>query len=339
MWTRFFSLIGIISLCSCGSKESQTYCLPDFKINSEAKKEIVVQELLVQFPYDICADNNNIYLLAEDEGKWLHVYDIKNGGNKASFVSKGQGPQELAFGYSMQIDSNNDHISIYDCSQQKVGIYELTPDTCAYDSNFSFADYSSVLDNVYSISNNVFFISGETNIKGERKCRFQIVRNGKVDSSYGHYPIEDKYKSIFTAGLSTSISPSRKRMCASTLYGGVLEFFDIEREISHRKTNLIFEPKGIFNGYGFEPNEQTIYGFSDIYATDEKVYAVMIGSKDPNANSVITTWDWNGNPIGHYRTSDIVCKICVNQNNELYAVIYNKETGYQIVKYDLNESI
>ena len=32
------------------------------------------------------------------------------------------------------------------------------------------------------------------------------------------------------------------------------------------------------------------------------VYAVMIGSKDPNANSIITTWDWNGNPIGHYRT-------------------------------------
>ncbi len=338
MWTRIFTLIGIAFLCSCGSEKLQTYYLPDFEIESEAKKVIIVPELLIQFPYDICAYNNNIYLLAEDEGKWLHVYDQNSGDKIGSFVDKGQSPQELVFGYSMQIDPNNDQVSIYDCSQQKINTYILTSDTCTYDSNFSFAEFSSVLDNVYPINNNSYFVSGETNIKGERKCRFQIVKNGKVESSYAHYPIEDKYKSIFTSGLSTSVSPSMKKMCSSTLYGGILEFFDIDKGISHGKSNLIFEPQGIFNGYSFEPNEQTTYGFSDIYATDKTVYAVMIGSKDPNANSIITTWDWNGNPIGHYRTKDIICKICVNQNNELFAVIYDKEIGFQIIKYDLNEN-
>ena len=88
-----FEMKGFLIFCisllffSACKPDGNTYQAPDFPQEKHLHGQILIpaDSLLIQYPYGLYADDDNIYLLALAEGHWMQVYDRHSG----RFVARG----------------------------------------------------------------------------------------------------------------------------------------------------------------------------------------------------------------------------------------------------------
>ena len=126
-------------------------------------------------------------------------------------------------------------------------------------------------------------------------------------------------------------------MAVGTLFGGILEFFQLSDDINISSTRYFYSPEVNFSGGSLLPTDQTVYGFSALCATDALLYSVMIADKDPNQFNKICTVDCKGNEIAKYQTDCLVFNLCASDTdtNRLYAIAISQEKGFYLVSFDL----
>ena len=83
--------------------------------------------------------------------------------------------------------------------------------------------------------------------------------------------------------------------------------------------------------------EETVWGFSALCATDERIYSVFIGDKNPNLFNNLSVFDWDGRELIKYNTDCLVLRICAStqEPNKLYGIAFSETHEFYLVSFSL----
>jgi hypothetical protein len=181
-------------------------------------------------------------------------------------------------------------------------------------------NFNASLSLLTSDNENKIFHKGfyQMNVSGER---FILAKGDEIIDAYYEYPVEDPVLKFNLGVHSTlSISPDNKKMVIGTMFGAILEGFDLSSgKICSMWTNYYKEP------FLSESAEMLDYdksgsGFGDVYATKECIYT-LYGENSDSARKDIAIFDWNGTPLHLIKIGSNLMRLCVDeQNNMLYTV-------------------
>lgn len=335
-------MIWILSLLSC-SKE-RTYTPPTFPVEKSLQSiRISKEEMMLIYPYDICADNEYIYVLSLVNSTWIQVYDKLTGEYIGGYIRKGQGPGEISTGISLSLDEEHGIISIFDQSTLKLSSYKVdkTSDNIFFlveEKNFHLE--SGVVRKAWNISANTYLIDGQLS-EGSEQQRFQILSDGNVTAEYNIIPGSSIEERMICLSSLTTVSPNRQKMAVGTLYGAYLEIFNLSKNIEQTTIRQFYPPIAQYESGVLKGTSGTIYGFSSLYATDNYIYSVLIGDKDINKFDNISVFDWKGKEVIRYKTDCLVFKLFVSpkQSDKIYAIAFSPEEGFYLVYFEPDKAI
>ena len=176
--------------------------------------------------------------------------------------------------------------------------------------------------------------------------RFVIQKKtGDILHEEIEYPIEDKYKRFALYNFAKcSMSPDKSRFVVGTSIGAILEIFSKDSTIECLNTKYFHEPEfEVVSGH-YEMNGKTILGFNDIYAADDRIYAVYDGERNPYyageerlVDTKIAVFDWEGNPLELIRTDYGIDRICYSEReNVIYGAVRDIDDIMYLARLDLN---
>ena len=153
-----------------------------------------------------------------------------------------------------------------------------------------------------------------------RRFTLQEISTGKTVLSYDYFPIEDD---------------------------AVLETYSIGVDsISRLYTGYFAEPEFDAVHLSLAENERTVLGFRDLYAENDRLYAVyngeLISSAEAERNSSlvfndIAVFDWDGNPQELIHTDYNIDRICYSaRDNAVYASVWDDDGIIYLARLDLN---
>lgn len=87
--------------------------------------------------------------------------------------------------------------------------------------------------------------------------------------------------------------------------------------------------------------DENIWGFEDIYVTDNYIYTLHNGKtteENPYFSKSIKVFDWLGNPIIEYNVGvDMRCLAVDEIEKKIYAVAYEEEKDFFLISVNLND--
>lgn len=156
----------------------------------------------------------------------------------------------------------------------------------------------------------------------------------------------ERSRSNFTGRCK--VSPDRRRFAVEYGPGGIMEIYSIR---PHRLKlehiySFIESPDSLYSTAPYSYHKDDIFGFGDIYAGDDRIYAVFDGETnrliymeesmlgDPQkypAYPNIAVFDWKGTPLELIRTSTRIENIHVDERqHRLYALYYDDNGDLRI---------
>lgn len=343
MWKR----IQLILLTGCllvSCAKHKDYEEPVFKTSYSLESEIIASgdSLMTRYVYGLYVDNQYAYILALSEDYWLQVRDKETGALICRGVHSGQGPGEVIFGYQLRYNAVDDALEIFDKHQYKVVSYKMNTASKSLDlirENY-FTDYDGVVRNAYHLSENQWLVEGQLSTK--ESGRYLLWDGKDVTAEYSQHITEtdDYLKDMLIEVTSkVSISPKGDRLAIGTVYGGILELFSIGSDIKRVGRGIFYEPKVDLVDGNMRPRDDTVFGFADIEATNDEVYAVLMGTTDPNKYDVICTFGWNAQGKIRYQADCQVFKLANIPvvDGILYAISIS-EDDFNLVKMKLPSS-
>lgn len=336
MWGKILiAAIAFMFLYSCNQEQSDSL---SFSEELELKSEVIVpgDSLMVQYPYGFHLDEKYLYVLAQSEGYWIQVRDKITGTLICRGARVGQGPGEVVFGRAMDYNKTDDTLDIFDTSQHKIVTYRFDEATATLTvvGEQSFSDFAGAIRRVWRLPEGRWLVSGQLS---DRQTGRYILYDGQnyldtFDDTVTDF--DHLTDMLIETSSNIALSPDGKRMAVGTIYGGILEIFSIGESIQRPVVQRFFEPHvKVVNG-NLQSEENNIFGFSDIQASEEGICAVMIGDTDPNKFDTICAFDWEGRAEKKYHADCLVFKLADSFSSEgaLYAIAYSVEDGFYIVR-------
>ena len=342
MWKNM--LIGISAFVllasSCGNQPKQVSQKPMFQTETNLEAHILTDTALIAYPYDICVDDSYLYVLSLVEDNWVQVYDKNSGAYICSGIHVGQGPNDVANGISFSFDSNTQLFNLYDQAQSKLITFSFDKKEKKFlpVRQQSFATNTGVARMAWKLDENRYLVDGQHGENTGRMQRFQLYENNQLIAKYDSFPTQESDQDVAFMLASKSLSPDKKKLAVGTLWGGILETFQISNSITPLSTQCFLPINVRFERGVVQPTEQTVYGFSSLLAFNNRIYGIWIGDKNPNHPSAIVTFDWNGNGLSKYNTDCILLRMCKESedSNRIYAVAASEEKGFHLVYFDRN---
>lgn len=344
------SYIGFATICistlfltaSCKQDES-IFHTPDFPQEKQLSAQTVIpaDSLLIQYPYGLHVNGDNIFILALADNHWMQVYDRQSGQFVTRGIPYGQGPGEMLKGLYMSFNQAQQTFDIYDESLRQLLTYRYDSHTKSFSfiRSQSFSTYKGVVRKAWQLNEDTYLTEGQIGLMNEGKTRFQLYRKDSIWARYDNFPATDEQTfPIFILSASTTLSPDRTKLASATLHGGILETFEVgESAIKPLSTRYFYPPHIQFEGGAIRPTPETVYGFSSLCADNDYLYAVLIGGKDANQFDRIAVFDWEGREQMLYHADCPVFALaaCPSDANRLYAIAFSRDTGFRIVSFDL----
>lgn len=335
MRSNVLIIVLIFSLYSCSS--DNTYNEPQFIEKHEITGKCLSDDLMISYAYDMAVDSRYVYILALSEGKWVHVYDKHDGRYLGSNVPAGQGPGEIHTALSMMVDRDN--LQIYDQSQKKLFNYSVKNDDDSLQVSFvddiSFSSCNGIVRRAWDLGGQ-YLVDGQLGVEKTGQKRFQIYDGNSVVCQYNDFPVENEDTKKVFLSPNVCFSPSKNKVATGTLYGGVLETFDLSStSISLSGIYRFYEPLVSFEAGDLVPATDMKYGFSAMCATEDMIYSVLIGDSDPNNLYNISIFDWEGKGLARYKTDKQIFKLSCYSGapSELYALTFSRSEGFSLYLY------
>lgn len=332
------SLLLVVIFCACTKNDN--YIAPVFPVEKELKGTCISDELFISYAYDMCVDDKFIYLLALADNKWVQVYDKYTGEHCGAFVGQGQGPGEVSVGESMTLERTGQYLSVYDQAQRRLLTYRISKDDTpmlSFEKDVNFMDLEGAIRNVWPLESSLL-VNGQLGEQDGTPKRFQLLNRKEIVAAYNDFPVEAREQQLACLSPKVCFSPSLDKMATSTLYGGILEVFELsENDISLSGVHKFYEPKVKIGSGNIEPDSGMKYGFSSMCATEELIYTVLIGDEDPNKLNHISVFDWEGNAMIRYCTEQLLFKLsCMEAEAEkLYALTFEPAKGFSLYMYNV----
>ena len=334
-----FYLIMLLSI-SCSNRQKElSYQEPVFPIEKHIPAQILTDTALIAYPYDLNVDDSYLYLLSLVDGNWLHIYNKHTGEWVCSGIRHGQGPDEIATGTILFLERETNSLYIYDSSQSKLLGFSFDKEkkslSCV--SHKSFVEYGGVARTAWPLTDEHYLVNGQEKGSIGQLQRFQLYNQETLVAKYNTTPTADRNNDIAFISASQSLSPDKSKLVVGTLWGGILETFRIDKRIENISTRYFLPINIQFIKGTIQPTDQTMYGFTSVQALNDRIWGIWIGDKDPNHNSSIVCFDWDGKEIAQYHTDNILLKIAQSpeEPNRVYAVVASPEKGFYLVYFDV----
>ena len=321
--------LGALFLCSGCIQGIKDYAYPTFPRNEKLTGEILQEDLAMNPPLDIFCTERYVVMLSLRDNLLLHFFDKETGKYVGSRLNYGRGANEFLRCDNFNYDPKKHIVSFNNDTKQTLTRFVLTDSaTC---SNFET-------------------VRREENVPAYRTIlslpdKGYIVEHAPVDGDawLQRYDSTGQLIGTCTKGLTdplernssdgqswAALSPDGKHYARISLYGCILQIYDIERErITEKYTGRYIRPIGkVEEPYGFEATPgETIMGACDLYATNDYLVAPMLNART-DSTSTIVVWNWDGDPIAQFETGHLVIRLCVDpcDPNCIYAFsVINEE--------------
>lgn len=332
------AIILAAGLMSCSGGD--LYSAPEFKHEYDLSFELVGNELMY-YPYQIAVSGNWLLVFGRTaDDNTVTVYDKGTGEEHKSGIKYGRGPLESISGFrrvSVVEDTVHYHelsgngglsFSVADfmtrgessCRQDSLAC----PQWCSYYSELPggktlfLVNYSYLLPDAPAVR------------------RLSICDLSGREVHYDGSPVADREKSFcLYQQPKVAFSPDGSKVAVSTASGALLELFDISSGIRLISECRFLEPKITCKNGGYVYQDDYVFGFDRMCASDNRIYAVYDGqstSAEQKSASVdarpllfknIAVFDWRGNPISIYRSNYRIDSICPDPDvsDILYAIL------------------
>lgn len=311
----------LLSVSCSGPK----YRAPEFPVEREGRWEIISGNLYVRVS-DIWEYDSVLVVPSYDRQTKheLGIYSKQTGRLICSGINYGNGPGESLSGYrNTSLDGGM--MSYYDFEKGRalfVNIDSLMRGTYAYgEQSLEIPAETRVMQNAGD--NMILYMSNRSeyaDTSSSRRFTLQEISTGKTVLSYDYFPIEDD---------------------------AVLETYSIGVDsISRLYTGYFAEPEFDAVHLSLAENERTVLGFRDLYAENDRLYAVyngeLISSAEAERNSSlvfndIAVFDWDGNPQELIHTDYNIDRICYSaRDNAVYASVWDDDGIIYLARLDLN---
>lgn len=323
----FFVIVAVIIFTEC--KDAQKYSAPVFESTTDAKVTVLsALDEVLPMTFNINVSDSLIMLSGPLDDKLFHTYDRKTGKSVGHYINRGQGPDDMIMPGKFYPD--NSGLIVQDMATQAIKRFDKDW-KCMSTELIDFGKMENFSPtNVRPMPDGKVFV--EVFIEKFMPLGMQIKDGNRYGSVYIELPviIKDPLTGKPYYDRKFHFSPDAKKMIAISSEGLIIETFDID-EIEIR-------PKAVKYYYPFELSDMkvnsdginsmieyknlNIKGFGAIASTDSRIVAVYNDSRDTEAFTDISVWDWNGNPIRRYHTDKILLAIALSPDNpdEIYAL-------------------
>lgn len=341
-------LVITLLIVSCRPSDGSAYRIPEFKsVNTLEKIEFLTDDLGFNSVNDIFKHGNYLYVIAYDfkSQYFLHVYDIKTGEHVRSSIKYGNGPNEIIYPGISYFDYETGHLFFYDKVKQELYQYSVTDDILLVNSRA--LSLSPWLTNYFQVSEDKYIriqSNRESSKEDSNNPRIALYdNNNNLLYAYNNYPLsgDDSIRHIVYTTISGAMSINKKYIVTGTVYGGILEIFNVSDGINLSSVHYFVEPTLILRNGNFD-NDDTILGFNDLFATPKYIYASYDGENYGDVPVTkffnnIAVFDYKGRPIGKLRLNNTVERICVDEDNKkIYCVLTLKNGEVKLAEIDMN---
>ena len=339
-----FICVVCTALChSCGNASSE-YKEPVFREKGQLDAVILNDTLDMFYPFEMAVSDNHVLVLASNGSSYLQAYDKCTGAYAGGFILKGRGPGEISSAGNMTFDGEEGIVSVYDPRTSKIVSYRLLEDgllELEYVSEKSFADIGKPLRRVWDLKEEGYFIDGQIGVEDGIQGRFQIINEDGLQSQWNRFPVDDETEKMAYFSTLSTISPDRRHFADATLYGAILETFELSGGIiSPGGCRRFLQPVFDFEDGVIVPKDKTTFGFTSLCATDDCIFGVYVGNSDADTFNNISTFDWNGKEMCRYETDCNNLRIGCHHadDRKIYAVAANPDRTFSLVYYDLDRA-
>ena len=335
-----------LMICSCSEAE---YGAPEFPVERESEWEIISDELYVNLTYDMWEYKSYLLVPIADlqTGHNLWIYDKNTGKRVWSGINDGRGPGETIGGIRKTYfkdgiltyyDDMKGSILRYNVDSLLSGVFSFTEEV--YDAP-SWTTTIVEAGDCRLFVNNVGFASNQRH----KVSRFELLDpSGDTLDLYDFWPIKDIYERFYIYGSRIySTSSDNTKLVIGTSCGAVMELYEINKVIRPIAVRYFHEPDIDLVPGGYDFNSHTVCGFYDLYAVEDRIFAVYDGEVNPFMNdgdrltyTKIAIFDWEGNPIELIHTDYSIDKIAYSEaENTIYAAVADRDGIMYLAKLEL----
>lgn len=325
-------------------KQEISYQAPTFAEQHPVKVKVLNDQYLFRFAYQPLVYDSLLIVGDMNESANICIFNRYSGQLVKAFGPTGNGPGELVTPTAYSLDYDNGYLYVCDYGQRSVFEYDLKnwdhktlPTTKKIHLNSPLGDCSQIIhlkDSLF-IAKNLF----NRFIVGTQGTFSQKILSPTPDPT--HFPTDKDWYALTNSYSCDVASPSGHKFASATLFGGILEIYNVNgNQLSSPTYHYFYEPILDKNDIVYRPNQETIYGFCHLSASDKYLYATVHGKKDPkNLPSSILKFDWDGNPIAEYTCDNIsISSFTVDEKAQLiYVIAYNSEYEQILGVIPLNE--
>jgi len=304
---------------------------------------------LIGQPYGIIYLDPLLLFYDPYENQLITVFDAKNNQFVRRFLSKGQGPGEVATRPIRLFVSHSDKkTGVYQPQTGYLNIYEpgeiIEHSYIKSPEQVYFTDKPDKPANIQKIKDGYI---GMGPFESERFRLYDFA--GNTVSSFGKYPfrggdmVDAESYLVYQGYICASTDGNSFAM--GSAYCDNLEFYRIvDGEAVLTKRYESYDAKAFINGNMFRIDDNCIMNYRDAYG-GKYCYMLHSGKKHIEGKyggRRIIVFDWDGNYIKSYKVDIDIWSFCVDEeNNMLYAIVrdQNDETGgaFNIFQFDLQK--
>lgn len=296
-------------------------------------EEIVTDEYLLSYPTGMFFTDGN--LVVKDEkghGKLFHVL-TQDGKLVQEFLEHGTGPEEYASSnFNAQL-SDGCVLNMFDEAQRKVLSFDYQDGRFLFSSAFSAKNSNELIREMVDCGH-CYLATGVNGLFDDH--RFLVLDTlGNVKKATGGYPEiqpdlfvkpkEDLKTMLFHTSF-LRVSPDRQKAVFASYKGALIQFLDLSflPDSVQTKSVLLERPKK--KEQIARDHEGWVYGFEDVYVTNDYVYAIYNGETavdNPELGRYLLKYDWNGRLLHRYGFDKGIRSLAVDEaSGTVFLVCY-----------------
>lgn len=326
------------------------YRAPEFPVEREGCWEIISGELYFNlvndiFEYDTCLVVPSYDLKTHNT---QHIYSRNSGEKIYTGIHSGRGYGETIRGYSMASlkDGILSYVAMETGTVLSVPIESLLDTATGPDFRTVVFDVPGWCEYVVPMDDGYFYVTNVGYLSDDTVSRFIMEKDGRVTAELNYFPIEDKAKSFTMYNFSSyAVSPDRTKFVIGTPFGAIMEIYSLDSTVEHKVTKFFYEPDFEVTFGSYDYTKGTVLGFHDIYVTDDRIYGVYDGERNPYyageerlVDRNIAVFDWEGNPLELIRTDYGIDRICYSEReNAVYGAVRDIDDVMYLARLDLNK--
>lgn len=317
--------------CSSPAPQPEIYAPPVFSRQSEARIQVLNDSVELFGSSCMVPYKEHLIVVSRRDGNWLQIFDKRTGQHQGSFLPVGKGPGEAVQVTSVDVYPATGILTLIDKSTRKIFDFQL--DSVVLNRKRT-PEKECLLSDPDIVPADIFHTAKGKLIRrtGSDTKRLATIENGQCTAEYNRYPASEDSLTLQKsyADASKTVSPDGTKVAFGLKYGCILEILDLTNGIHPKAVRYFYKPEMAPGPGNIAPCDQTVFGFADLYATNDRIYGTYRGTKEMDAIQGIAVFDWEGKEQYFFTTdpNHLLIDFCVEPSDSiLYGIDLDKNSG------------